>query len=356
MKVLFAAGGSAGHVDPALATADALNELSPGVTIAFMGTKEGIESRLVPSENYPLMTIEKLPFPRQISFSALLWPFRALANLRRARRIVREFDVVVGFGGYVSAFGVFAAFLQHVPRIVHEANALPGMANRLSARLGAVAAVSYPRAKQIMRGAHLMALPLRKNLQTTPMDRSAAKEFFGAPADLPTVLVIGGSLGARKLNTIVSHLVSQGRELPYAIIHSLGHGAELPQPSARYRPLSYIDRMDVALAAADLVISRAGAGAVAQISRFEVPAIFIPLWHGNGEQGANAAPAVALGAAILLNEGQDLEDRLLMEMSRLMGDTTELSKMRSAYVGLPESLRSSLGATEMATQIIAQAR
>lgn len=355
MKVLFAAGGSAGHVDPALATADALKELSPGVTIAFMGTQEGIESRLVPSENYPLLTIEKLPFPRQISFSALLWPFRAAANLQRARRVVREFDAVVGFGGYVSAFGMFAAFLQRVPRIIHEANALPGMANRLAARLGAVADVSYPRAQQIMRGAHLMALPVRKNLQSSPMDRSAAKEFFGVPTDLPTLLVIGGSLGARRLNTFVSQLVSQAQEHPFSIIHSLGHSAPLPQPSARYRPLTYIDRMDVALAAADLVISRAGAGAVAQISRFEVPAIFIPLWHGNGEQGANAAPAVALGAGILLNEGEDLEERLFFEISRLIGDPMELSRMRSAYAGLPESLRSSLGAREMATQIIAQA-
>lgn len=356
MRVLFAAGGSAGHVDPALATAEALQVLSPGVSIAFMGTKEGIESRLVPAERYPLMTIEKLPFPRKISFSVLLWPFRAVANLQRARRIVREFDVVVGFGGYVSAFGMFAAFLQRVPRIFHEANALPGMANRLAARLGAVAAVSYPRAELLMRGARLMALPLRKNFQDAPMDRSAAKEFFGVPADLPTLLVVGGSLGARRLNTIVSQLVSQTRDLPYSIIHSLGHGAHLPEQSARYRPLSYIERMDVALAAADLVISRAGAGAVAQISRFAVPAIFIPLWHGNGEQGANAAPAVALGAAILLNEGDDLEDRLLVEVSRLMGDGTALSKMKSAYVGLPESLRSNRGAREMATEIIAQVR
>ena len=356
MKVLFTAGGSAGHVDPALATAEALKELSPTASITFMGTKAGIESRLVPSAGYPLLTIEKLPFPRRFSISSLAWPVRAFSNLHRARRIVRDFDVVVGFGGYVSAFGILAAFLERVPRIVHEANALPGLANRFAERLGAVAFVSYPRAEKRIKSARLMALPLRKNMQATPMDKAEAKRFFDVPVDLPTVLVVGGSLGAQRLNTMVSKMLSGVGLLDYSIIHSLGHDVDLPETSSRYRPLPYIERMDVALSAADLVISRAGAGAVAQISRFEVPAIFIPLWHGNGEQGANAAPAAGLGAALVLNEDDALESRLLTEVTRLIGNSTELSKMRSAYAKLPVSLHSCAGAQEMATEIIVQVR
>ena len=356
MKVLFAAGGSAGHVDPALATAEALKDLSPTASITFMGTNAGIESKLVPSAGFPLLTIEKLPFPRRLSISSLVWPMRAFSNLQRARRIVRDFDVVVGFGGYVSAFGILAAYLQRVPRIVHEANALPGMANRLAARLGAVAFVSYPRAEKQMKDARLMALPLRKSMQAAPMDQSEAKQFFDVPVDLPTVLIVGGSLGARRLNAMVSKMVTDGGSLPYSIIHSLGHDADLPEASSRYRPLPYIERMDVALSAADLVISRAGAGAVAQISRFEVPAIFIPLWHGNGEQGANAAPAAGLGAALVLNEDDALESRLLIEVNRLIGNSTELSQMKSAYAKLPASLHSCTGAHEMTAEIIAQVR
>lgn len=356
MKVLFAAGGSAGHVDPALATAEALKDLSPTASITFMGTQAGIESRLVPSAGYPLVMIAKLPFPRRFSLSSFAWPARAFLNLHRARRIVRDFDVVVGFGGYVSAFGILAAFLERVPRIVHEANALPGLANRFAGRLGAVAFVSYPRAENLMKNARLMALPLRKNMQLIPMDRAEAKRFFDVPADLPTVLIIGGSLGARRLNTMVSKMLSGAGPLEYSIVHSLGHDVDLPEASSRYRPLPYIERMDVALSAADLVISRAGAGAVAQISRFEVPAIFIPLWHGNGEQGANAAPAAGLGAALVFHEDDALESRLFTEVTRLIGNSTELSKMRSAYAKLPVSLHSCAGAHEMATEIIVQVR
>lgn len=356
MKVLFASGGSAGHVDPAIATAEALKDLSPTASIVFMGTRAGIESRLVPSAGYPLLTIEKLPFPRRFSISSLAWPVRAISNLHRARRIVRDFDVVVGFGGYVSAFGILAAFLERVPRIVHEANALSGLANRFAGRLGALAFASYPRAEKQMRNARLMALPLRKNMQAAPMDQTEAKRFFDVPVDLPTVLIVGGSLGARRLNAMVSNMVSAGESLPYSIIHSLGHDVDLPVASSRYRPLAYIERMDVALSAADLVISRAGAGAVAQIARFEVPAIFIPLWHGNGEQGANAAPAAELGAALVLKEDDTLESRLRAEVTRLIGNSMELSTMRSAYAKLPVSLHSCDGADEMAAEIIAQFR
>ena len=350
MKVLFAAGGSAGHVDPALATAEALKDLSPTASITFMGTKAGIESRLVPSAGYPLLTVEKLPFPRRFSISSLAWPVRALSNLHR------DFDVVVGFGGYVSAFGILAAFLERVPRIVHEANALPGLANRFAGRLGAVAFVSYPRAEKQIKNARLMALPLRKNMQATPMEQAEAKRFFDVPVGLPTVLIVGGSLGARRLNAMVSKMLSSAGSMDYSIIHSLGHDVDLPEASSRYRPMPYIERMDVALSAADLVISRAGAGAVAQISRFEVPAIFIPLWHGNGEQGANAAPAVGLGAALVLNEDDTLESRLLTEVTRLIGNSTELFKMRSAYAKLPVSLHSCAGAREMANEVIVQVR
>ena len=356
MKVLFAAGGSAGHVDPALATAEALKDLSPTASITFMGTKAGIESRLVPSAGYPLLTVEKLPFPRRFSISSLAWPVRALSNLHRARRIVRDFDVVVGFGGYVSAFGILAAFLERVPRIVHEANALPGLANRFAGRLGAVAFVSYPRAEKQIKNARLMALPLRKNMQATPREQAEAKRFFDVPVGLPTVLIVGGSLGARRLNAMVSKMLSSAGSMDYSIIHSLGHDVDLPEASSRYRPMPYIERMDVALSAADLVISRAGAGAVAQISRFEVPAIFIPLWHGNGEQGANAAPAVGLGAALVLNEDDTLESRLLTEVTRLIGNSTELFTMRSAYAKLPVSLHSCAGAREMANEVIVQVR
>ena len=137
----------------------------------------------------------------------------------------------------------------------------------------------------------------------------------------------------------------------YSIIHSLGHGVELPTPTAHYRPLSYIDEMDVALSAADLVISRAGAGAVAQISRYEVPAIFIPLWHGNGEQGANAAPAVEVGAALIIKESPEMETQVRSAVSRLMCDKSERTAMRAAFTRLPHSLRSTEGANEMASAI-----
>ena len=351
MKVLFAAGGSAGHVDPALATAEAVLEIDPSAQILFLGTHQGIESKLVPASGYPLSTIEKLPFPRTLSLATFFWPFKALVALHRTRRIVDDFDVVVGFGGYISAFAMIAAFLDKKPRIFHEANALPGLANRLAARLGALAFASYPAACTAMKGARLMSLPLRKSLTHSATSKSLAKSAFGLPEGLPTLLVIGGSLGARRLNALVATLVKEDGSQGYSIIHSLGHGVELPASTAHYRPLSYIDEMDIALAAADLVISRAGAGAVAQISRYEVPAIFIPLWHGNGEQGANASPAVEVGAALIFKESPEMETQVKGAVSRLMRDESERTAMRAAFALLPHSLRSTEGANEMAVAI-----
>ncbi len=351
MKILFAAGGSAGHVDPALATAEAIVDADPTAQITFLGSKQGIEAKLVPASGYRLATIEKLPFPRKLSLAIFLWPFRALRTLQRTRRIVREFDVVVGFGGYISAFAMMAAFLERTPRIFHEANALPGLANRFAARLGALAFASYPEACNSMSGATLMPLPLRMSLTLPATSKSLAKSAFGVPEGMPTLLVIGGSLGARRLNALVATIVEEDGPQEYSIIHSLGHGVELPAPTSRYRPLSYIDEMDVALAAADLVISRAGAGAVAQITRYEVPAIFIPLWHGNGEQGANVAPAVEVGAALVIKESPEMETQVRSAVSRLMHDESERTSMRAAFARLPHSLRSTKGASEMASAI-----
>jgi UDP-N-acetylglucosamine--N-acetylmuramyl-(pentapeptide) pyrophosphoryl-undecaprenol N-acetylglucosamine transferase len=351
MKILFAAGGSAGHVDPALATAEAIVDADPTAQITFLGSEQGIESKLVPASGYPLSTIEKLPFPRKLSLAVFFWPFKALGTLQRTRHVVKEFDVVVGFGGYISAFAMMAAFLERTPRIFHEANALPGLANRFAARLGALAFASYPAACTSMKGARLMSLPLRKRLTAPATSKLLAKSAFGVPEELPTLLVIGGSLGARRLNALVATLVKEGGPQEYSIIHSLGHGVELPTPTAHYRPLSYIDEMDVALSAADLVISRAGAGAVAQISRYEVPAIFIPLWHGNGEQGANAAPAVEVGAALIIKESPEMETQVRSAVSRLMCDKSERTAMRAAFTRLPHSLRSTEGANEMASAI-----
>ena len=306
-SVLLAGGGTAGHVSPLLALADCLRRRDPGVRVTVLGTSTGLEARLVPERGYPLLEVPKVPFPRRPSGDLLRLP----ANLRRAVRAAHDAiesthaDVVVGFGGYVSTPAYLAARRAGVPVVVHEQNARPGLANRLGARFAAAVGVTFPGTP--LPGATVTGMPLRREIAT--LDRAArrseARDHFGL-ADLPTVLVTGGSLGAQRLNDAFAGAAVDLSRAGVQVLHVTGAGKEFaPEVStgAPYVVLPYCDRMDLAYAAADLVVARAGASTVCELTAVGLPAVYVPLPVGNGEQRLNAAAVVAAGGGILVDDG-----------------------------------------------------
>jgi UDP-N-acetylglucosamine--N-acetylmuramyl-(pentapeptide) pyrophosphoryl-undecaprenol N-acetylglucosamine transferase len=299
----MAGGGTAGHVNPLLATADRLRERHPDAEVLVLGTAEGLEARLVPARGYELVTIPRLPFPRRPNADALRFPGRWKASVERTREILRErgVDVVVGFGGYAAAPAYTAAHREQLPLVIHEANARPGIANRLGARYTQYVGTVFPGTR--IRHGRVVGLPLRREIED--LDRFAVRpEAFaalGLEAGRPTLLVTGGSLGARRLNEGISQAVEAVLGSGWQVLHIPGDRSPVVDPAlAGYRILNYCDRMDLALAAADLAVSRAGSATVSELAALGIPAVFVPYAVGNGEQALNARESVELGGALLV--------------------------------------------------------
>lgn len=327
---LLAGGGTAGHVNPLLALADLIRAEEPEADIVVLGTREGLESRLVPERGFELAHIERLPFPRRPNVAALRFPARFSRAVREVRRLIRErdVDVVVGFGGYAAAPAYRAAKAEGVPTVIHEANAKPGLANTLGARSTDYVAVTFPGTP--IRGARVTGMPLRPEITRLDREgqRSAAREYFGLDPARTTLLVTGGSLGARAINQGISaaaaDLVASGAQ----VLHVWGGLTELEDPGvANYHVIPYCDRMDLAFAACDLAVSRAGSTTVSELAGLGVPAILVPYGHGNGEQRFNASSVVAAGGALLVEDSDLTLEWVRTELIGLLGDAAALAEM-----------------------------
>ncbi|WP_029145129.1 UDP-N-acetylglucosamine--N-acetylmuramyl-(pentapeptide) pyrophosphoryl-undecaprenol N-acetylglucosamine transferase [Microbacterium luticocti] len=330
---LLAGGGTAGHVNPLLAVADALRERDPDARILVLGTREGLEARLVPARGYELLFVDKVPFPRRPNRDAAAFPVRFRRALGQVRRHLRErgVDVVVGFGGYASAPAYVAARREKVPFVVHEANAKPGMANVLGARRAAAVGVAFEGTP--LRGGEVVGMPLRREIVDLDRDRlrEEASAFFGLDPQLPTLLVFGGSLGALRLNEAFAGAWQDVLDAGWQLLHVTGERSELPDPGAPgYVVRRYVDRMDLAFAVADAIVSRSGAATVSEISALGIPAVYVPYAVGNGEQSLNAASAVRAGAARIIPDGEFTADRVRTEVVALLNDDAALARMRQA--------------------------
>ncbi|GAB2515349.1 undecaprenyldiphospho-muramoylpentapeptide beta-N-acetylglucosaminyltransferase [Microbacterium petrolearium] len=330
---LLAGGGTAGHVNPLLAVADGLRERSADDEVLVLGTREGLEARLVPERGYELLVVDKVPFPRRPNGAALRFPVRFARAVSQVRGHIRRHgvDVVLGVGGYASAPAYVAARRERVPFVVHEANARPGLANVLGARGAAAVGVAF--AGTPLRGAEVVGMPLRPEIARLDRDarRAEALELFGLAADRPVLLVFGGSLGAKRINDAMAGAWRDIVDAGWQILHAAGERAgEVDAGGEGYVVVRYLDRMDLAFAAADVVLSRAGASTVSEISALGIPAVYVPYAVGNGEQRLNAAGAVGAGAAILIDDAQLTPARLRSELVPLLRDAGRLDEMRTA--------------------------
>ncbi|MDQ1712443.1 MAG: UDP-N-acetylglucosamine--N-acetylmuramyl-(pentapeptide) pyrophosphoryl-undecaprenol [Frankiaceae bacterium] len=317
MNVVLAGGGTAGHIEPALALADALRRRDPSVVVTALGTARGLETTLVPARGYELDLIPPVPLPRRVSGDLLSVPFRLRRAVREARDVLRrrEAHVVVGFGGYV-ALPAYLAARHRVPVVVHEANARPGLANKVGARWAARVATTYPGSG--LRGAEEVGLPLRAAVSSLPpraAHREAGRRAFGLDPALPTLLVTGGSQGARRINDAVTAAAGTLAAGGVQVLHATGaKNAEdvrrslaaqgLSGEAPPYVAVPYVERMELAYAAADLALCRAGAMTVAELTAVGLPAVYVPLPIGNGEQRLNAVDVVVAGGGLLVDDAE----------------------------------------------------
>ncbi len=338
MRILLAGGGTAGHTSPMLATADALRRLDPDAEIVCLGTPRGLENQVVPAAGYPLELIPPVPLPRRPGKDLALVPARLRAAVKETLAVLDRVrpDVVVGYGGYVSMPAYLASRRRRLPLVVHEQNALPGLANRAGARLARRVAVSFPDTP--LPRAEYVGLPIRRMIST--LDRAAlrdeARATFGLAPDRPTLLVTGGSQGARRLNQAVSVAAPALAAAGVQVLHVVGpQGEAHPAPSdVPYVTVPFVDRMDLAYAAADLVVCRAGASSVTEAAVVGLPAVFVPLPIGNGEQVRNAGPVVDAGGGLLVDDAALTSDWVSATVPGLVTDADRLARMGAAASAL----------------------
>jgi UDP-N-acetylglucosamine--N-acetylmuramyl-(pentapeptide) pyrophosphoryl-undecaprenol N-acetylglucosamine transferase len=330
---LLAGGGTAGHVNPLLALADHWRAVDPTVDVLVLGTAEGLEARLVPERGYELATIPRVPFPRRPNRAALRFPSRFREAVGRTRALIRDrgVDVVVGFGGYASAPAYVAARREGIPFVAHEANARPGIANRLAVLLGGRAAITF--AGTPLRGARLTGMPLRPEISTLdrPAHHDEAVSALGLEPGKPVLLVTGGSTGAQRLNTTMTASAARVLGTGWQVLHITGTGRGGDNPGLPgYHTMTYCDAMHVAFAAADLVLCRAGSATVSELAALGLPSVLVPYAAGNGEQRLNARELVAAGGAIIVSDSQFTPEWVARSLIPLLGRRAEIARMAAA--------------------------
>jgi UDP-N-acetylglucosamine--N-acetylmuramyl-(pentapeptide) pyrophosphoryl-undecaprenol N-acetylglucosamine transferase len=313
-SVLLAGGGTAGHVNPLLAVAEELRRRNPSIELTVLGTELGLESTLVPAQGLPLVVVPRVPLPRRPTLDWFRLPARLAAAVRAAASAIDSSgaQVVVGFGGYVSTPAYLAARRRGVPVVVHEANARPGLANRLGARWARSVAVAFP--GTALPRAVVVGMPLRAAVAALVAafaddrhgTRQAAAHALGLDPDRVTVLVTGGSLGAVRLNQMMAAVGAEIVGAGAQVLHLTGVGKSGPVLKAvgavtdGYHVREYLAEMERAYAVADLVVCRSGAATVCELAALGIPAVYVPLPIGNGEQRLNAAAVIGAGGGVLV--------------------------------------------------------
>lgn len=341
LSVVLAGGGTAGHVEPAMAVADALTALDPQVRITALGTARGLETRLVPERGYQLELITPVPLPRKPSGDLARLPPRVWRAVRETRAVLDtvDADVIIGFGGYVALPAYLAARgfgrRRRIPVVIHEANARAGLANRVGARTADRVLSAVPGSG--LRRAEVVGVPVRAAI--TSLDRATlraqARAHFGFDPDARVLLVFGGSQGAVSLNRAVAGAAAGLAAAGVSVLHAHGpkNILELSTPGPGdppYVAVPYLDRMDLAYAAADMVICRSGAMTVAEVSAVGLPAIYVPLPIGNGEQRLNALPVVNAGGGMVVADAALTPELVTQQVAGLLTDPPRLAAMTAA--------------------------
>ena len=309
-SIVFAGGGTAGHIEPALAVAREWKVQNPNDEILFLGTAQGLENTLIPAAGFDIAHMPKVKISRKPSLTWIRIPVDLVASIKACRALLKGSDLLFGFGGYVSAPAYIAARMLGIPTLIHEANAKPGWANRLGALFTPYLAVAHGVDTGRFSDALITGLPLRSDvaqaLHSIGSDwktaRLEAKTRLGFSSSKPLVFVMGGSQGSVAINQVIEESLPMISKKGIAIMHSVGRTHNLTPATDFYRPLAYVDQMADAYLAADLIIARSGAVTCAEFRALGRYALFVPLPIGNGEQFHNARGLVVDGRAEIIDQ------------------------------------------------------
>ena len=334
VRIVVAGGHSAGHIEPAMNFADAVRRLEPNSEITALGTVRGLDTTLIPARGYPLELIPPVPLQRKLNKALLTTPLRLRDSIRAAGAVLDRVgaQAVVGFGGYVAMPAYVAARRRHIPIVVHEANARPGVANRVAARLTPY--VFTASAGVSLRHATAIGIPLRPAIAT--LDRAAlraeARARFGLRDDAPVLMVTGGSQGAQAINRAVAGAADDLRAAGVQVLHVVGpqNVVDVGEGEPPYVVVPFVEQMQYAYAAADFVVCRSGAMTCAELGAVGLPAVYVPLPLRGGEQRLNAEPIAAAGGAVIVDNERFTADWVRRELVPLVSDADRVAKMAAA--------------------------
>jgi len=340
-SVVLAGGGTGGHIYPLLAFADCLRRHDPSLRITCLGTPRGLENEIIPPRGYDLRHIPAYQLPRSVNMHLVRTPDRMWRAAKATRTVLDDVDadVVVGFGGYVSVPAYLAAWRRKTPTIIHEVNVPPGVANKMGMRFTDHVAVGFPyQVEQVesLRTARVTGVPLRTSI--TSLDRAAAQRDarlkLGLHPDLPTLFVFGASQGARSINLAMAGAAKALTASGIQVLHIMGARNEPveipPDLPAPYVTLKFLEAMELGYAAGDLALCRGGAMTCAETAAVGMPAIYVPLPYGNGEQRRNALPVVEAGGGILVDDSELSPDWIERTIIPLAHDRPRLAGMSAA--------------------------
>ncbi len=339
-RIILSGGGTGGHIYPAVAVAEALKRrFGDDAELLFVGAEGKMEMEKVPALGYRIVGLPIAGLQRRLDWHNLLVPFKVLKSLRLARRTIRDFgaDVVVGFGGYASAPVLWAAQRMGVPTVIQEQNSYAGVTNKILARGARCICTAYEGMERFFLADRIVLTgnPLRGRFSKEGADRTEALKYYGLRDDLPVVLVVGGSLGTRSLNEMMKHwILETGGTAPVQVIWQTGKYYEremqaflAAHPAGHVWQGAFIERMDYAYAAADVVVSRSGAGTVSELCLVGKPVIFVPSPNvAEDHQTKNARALESKGAALLVPDAVCREEGMKRAVE-LLGDPARRAEM-----------------------------
>lgn len=335
MKILFAAGGTGGHINPAIAIAKEFRANNPECEILFIGTKRGLEGKLIPREGFDIEYIEAAGFRRKITPENIVVAYKAFTSMLRTRRIIKDFapDIVIGCGGYTSGPVVMEAALRKIPTLIHEQNVFPGITNKMLSGRADTVCISFEEAEKYFTKAKNIVFtgnPVRPSLFS--LTKQAARLKLGVDSR-PLLVAVGGSLGATTIN---SQMLSLIKKLPNSVQVMWATGnreydrvmEKIVKIPSNVQISPYIYNMDEVLQAADLVISRSGAITLTELCATGTPSVLIPSPNvAENHQEINARALEAKDAAVVICESE-LDDTTLSDtVVKLIGDEKRLNKM-----------------------------
>ncbi len=337
-KIIISGGGTGGHIFPAIAVAQALKRIDKNIEILFVGAKGKIEERKVPEAGFNIKLIDIRGFQRKISFETLKNIFRLIKSLFRALKIIRKFkpDVVVGVGGYASGPVVFIASLKGISTVIQEQNSYPGITNKILSKRADKICVAYDAVKKYFPKDKIIETgnPIRKKITDTDATREEVLEFFNLQTDKKVILSLGGSGGAESINNGIKAKLNKIAQSDVFFIWQTGKNyyenslkAVEEINASNIKIYDFISRMDLAYKAADLVISRAGAGTISELSMLEKAVILVPSPNvAEDHQTKNASALVNINAAVLIKDNET-ENKLIDTALELVNNKKKLKEL-----------------------------